>query len=96
MRLRRCYDDHAIDSLDAFFVIGRELRFGESEFPRRLQSLRLDFSHIKLDRHCGKIAKMVHTPSAQAQQQDFSHENYGAENFNAAREDPNRCPGRLE
>src|SRR5262249_44602416 len=42
---------------------------------RRFQPLRVYFSDVELDWHRMQIAKMVHPPSAQAQQQDSNHEN---------------------
>src|ERR1051326_2262065 len=71
------------------------MRFRHTNLPRRFQAFCIDFRHIKLNWHRVQIANMIYAPSAKAQEQDFSHRNQGAENFNSAREDPFRCPGWL-
>jgi hypothetical protein len=73
--LSRGYDDDAIHFFDAFLVIRRELRFRKTKFSRRLLPFRVHLGDEELGRHCMQIAKMVHPPSAQTQQQDSNHEN---------------------
>src|SRR5882724_11483665 len=89
MRLRRCHDNHAIHFTDELAIIGSQASFSQAELARWLQPLGIHLSDVQLHWHCIEVAKVIHTPAAQAQKEDFGHRKFCASQlFCSLRGDP--------